>query len=47
MEKKNIKRVPADTLIAVKITDHDIGNFTDFRDPTTEQKSELIELVFT
>jgi hypothetical protein len=47
MEKKNIKRVPADTLSAVKITDQDIDTLLGFRDLMPEQRSELIELVYT
>ena len=47
MEKKNIKRVLADTLSAVKISDQDSDTFIDFRDLMPEQRSELIELVYT
>jgi hypothetical protein len=46
MGKKNIKKVLADTLSAIKISDQDIDTFTDFRDLMPEQKSELIELVY-
>ena len=47
MEKKNIERVPSDTLSAVKITDQDIDTLPDFRDLRPEQRCELIELVYT
>jgi len=47
VEKKNIERVPADTLSAVKITDQDIDTLPDFRDLRPEQRCELIELVYT
>ena len=47
MEKKNIERVPADTLSAIKITDQDIDTLPDFRDLSREQRSELMELVYT
>jgi len=46
MEKKNIERVPADILNAIKITDQDIDTLPDFRDLSPEQRSELIELVY-
>ena len=47
MEKKNIERVPADILNAIKIADQDIDTLPDFRDLSREQRSELIELVYT
>jgi hypothetical protein len=47
VEKKNIERVPADTLSAVKITEQDIDTLPDLRDLRPEQRSELIELVYT
>jgi hypothetical protein len=47
MEKKNIERILADTLSAVKIADQDIDTLPDFRDLSREQRSELIELVYT
>jgi hypothetical protein len=42
-----MKEYPVITLSAVKISDQDIETFAAFRDLLPEQKSELIELVYT